>query len=161
MLHMFSVRSPPLSIGDVVAAEPPHPVAVPAEHPTMDRVGEPPEAIELELEQPRRIVERLLATDGEDRLQRVGRINSEPVAEESRGGCAPMIRAGRHAAYMTCQPESLRGGLQPHLISHVVLCGMSIAKDPAGSPAGVPLVMHLNGSRPVMPAYLPVPPVMI
>jgi hypothetical protein len=128
----------------------------------MDRVGQSSEAVELQLEQPPIAVE--------DRLQHVGRINSEPVAEESRGGCArimrvwcitPMIRAGRHAAYMTCQPESLRGGLHPHLISHVVLCGMSIAKDPAGSPAGVALVMHLNGSRPVMPAYLPVPPVMI
>src|SRR5215471_21364407 len=47
------------------------------------------------------------------------------------------------------------------LISHVVLCGMSIANEPEGSPAGVGLVMHLNGSRPVIPAYLPVPPVMM
>jgi len=54
----------------------------------MDRVGQSSEAVELQLEQPPIAVERLLATDGEDRLQRVGRINSEPVAEESRGGCA-------------------------------------------------------------------------
>src|SRR6266536_1727591 len=47
MLHMlFSPLSPPLSIGDVVAAEPPHPVAVLREHPPVNRVGEPPEAIE-------------------------------------------------------------------------------------------------------------------
>src|SRR6266496_3849295 len=56
---MLSVRSPPLSIGDVVAAEPPHPVAVLAEHPTMDRVGQSSEAVELQLEQPPIAVERL------------------------------------------------------------------------------------------------------
>src|SRR6266852_3853544 len=55
----------------------------------------------------------------------------------------------------------LTSRLQAYLISHVVLCGMSIANEPAGSPAGVGLVIHLNGSRPVMPAYLPVPPVII
>ncbi len=108
---------------------------------------------------------RVLSKNG----NRMRRFSGNYIANGQRGlsglksmWCiTPMIRAGRHAAYMTCQPESLRGGLQPHLISHAVLCGMSIAKDPAGSPAGVALVMHLNGSRPVMPAYLPVPPVMI
>src|SRR6266567_131134 len=57
-------------------------------------------------------------------------------------------------------PAGNASKLQAYLISHVVLCGMSIANEPAGSPAGVALVMHLNGSRPVMPAYFPVPPSM-
>jgi hypothetical protein len=47
------------------------------------------------------------------------------------------------------------------LISHVELCGMSIAKEPSGSPAGVSTVMQANASVPVIPLYLPVPPVMI
>src|SRR6266480_393969 len=68
----FSVRSPPLSIGDVVAAEPPHPVAVLREHPPVDRVGEPPEAVELQLEQPRRIIEGRLAADRDDGLHGPG-----------------------------------------------------------------------------------------
>ncbi len=63
----------------------------------MDRVGQSSEAVELQLEQPPIAVERLLATDGEDRLQRVGRINSEPVAEESRGGCARIMRVVHHS----------------------------------------------------------------
>ena len=48
-----------------------------------------------------------------------------------------------------------------YLISHTVLCGMSIAYEPAGSPAGVATVTQANGSVPVIPLYLPVPPVMI
>src|SRR3954471_4899079 len=47
------------------------------------------------------------------------------------------------------------------LISHVVLCGMSIAKEPSGSPAGAGFLMQANGSLPVIPLYLPVPPVTI
>lgn len=47
------------------------------------------------------------------------------------------------------------------LITHVVLCGMSIAKEPSGSPDGVGFEMQANGSFPVIPLYLPVPPVMI
>src|SRR6266536_3968403 len=57
--HAFQSAQPPLSIGNVVAAEPPHPVAVLAEHPTMDRVGQSSEAVELQLEQPPIAVERL------------------------------------------------------------------------------------------------------
>src|SRR6516165_4562706 len=47
-----------------------------------------------------------------------------------------------------------------HLISHAVLCGISIAVWPPG-PARAGIVMHAKGSRPVIPLYLPVPPVMI
>jgi hypothetical protein len=38
---------------------------------------------------------------------------------------------------------------------------MSIAKEPSGSPAGVGFEMQANGSLPVIPLYLPVPPVMM
>src|SRR5712691_11544133 len=58
-------------------------------------------------------------------------------------------------------PAGNASKLQAYLISQVVLCGMSIANEPAGSPAGVGFVMQANGSRPVIPAYLPVPPVMV
>src|SRR5262245_5330354 len=47
-----------------------------------------------------------------------------------------------------------------HLISHVVLCGMSIAKYPPG-PARAGIAIQENGSLPVIPLYLPEPPVMI
>jgi hypothetical protein len=47
-----------------------------------------------------------------------------------------------------------------HFISQVVLCGMSIAVYPPG-PASAGIVIQANGSLPVMPLYLPVPPVMM
>ena len=48
-----------------------------------------------------------------------------------------------------------------YLISQVELCGMSMANEPAGSPAGVGFEMQANASRPVIPLYLPVPPVIV
>src|SRR5262249_55915701 len=47
-----------------------------------------------------------------------------------------------------------------HLISHVVLWGMSMAVYPPG-PASAGIDMQANGSLPEMPLYFPVPPVMM
>src|SRR6516164_10976676 len=47
-----------------------------------------------------------------------------------------------------------------HLISHVVLWGMSMAVYPPG-PASAGIDMQANGSLPVIPLYLPVPRVMM
>src|SRR5262245_46544668 len=47
-----------------------------------------------------------------------------------------------------------------HLISHAVLWGMSMAVYPPG-PASAGIEMQANGSLPVIPLYLPVPPMMM
>ncbi len=54
------------------ALEPPQPVAVLGEHPATDRVGEAPEAVELQFKEPPVAIERLLAANGDDRLHRPG-----------------------------------------------------------------------------------------
>src|SRR5262249_5161074 len=62
-----------------------------------------------------------------------------------------------------CAPSSLlrcQHADADHLISHVVLWGMSMAVYPPG-PANAGIDMQPNGSLPVIPLYLPVPPVMM
>ncbi len=56
------------------------------EHPPLDRVGDAPEAVQLQLEQPSVTVERLLAANGDDRLHRqeIGRSGQPSQERESR-----------------------------------------------------------------------------
>src|SRR5262249_368398 len=70
----------------------------------------------------------------------------------------PLGRAFKGAGLR--QPGSLGKAKSYFLISQVVLCGMSMAVYPP-APASAGSALQANGSLPVIPAYLPVPPVMI
>src|SRR5262249_52923913 len=64
-------------------------------------------------------------------------------------------RASKQAGWAGLAP-----GSEPYfLLSHAVVWGVSIAVYPP-APASAGIELQANGSLPLMPAYLPVPPVM-
>jgi len=60
----------------------------------LDRVGEPPEAVELQLEQPPIAVERLLAADGDDGGDVHGCLNL--LRTSSRLMMSPLMKPIKH-----------------------------------------------------------------
>src|SRR6516225_1452676 len=117
--------------------------------------------------QPAALLDRHAACVGAHHLSgRLHLLRPRPTLAQAESHKARRASASRWRPYRLLQvglqvPAGARIRKPYDLISHEVLCGMSIANEPDGSPEGVGLVMHLNGSRPVIPAYLPVPPVMM
>ncbi len=70
------------------ALEPLHSVPVLRQHPAVVGVGQSAEAVELQFKEPRRVVERLLAVDGDDGLHGPGNRAKRPAESSGKAGAS-------------------------------------------------------------------------